>query len=362
MISISTTKQRRIRLPKLSIIIPVYNSEKYIADCVMSILNQTITDLEIILVNDGSKDASAEICNQLKENHENIKVIHQNNQGLSNARINGLQIAEGEWISFVDNDDLLIPDAFEFLLQNACDNEVEIVGGERIDLDSRQILDFIPQQSETESYIFRGPESCSKLLENKRYHIITPLWGKIYKKSLLAQIDFQKNKRLCPTIYFEDILMTPIILYHAKKSVFINHTVYIHRERPESLSRCGKMGPFYYEQIYSNKILIQFFKQKQLKELYFHQIRNFGKYLLFLYYNLCTFDKKNPDFNRLRQTIKTEFNKIYHYLIHDTLIKTDYKVSYFIFYLSSSLWLYTVAPIYFCVLKKIAYILKRCEK
>jgi len=103
--------------PKISVVIPVYNMEKYLKRCMDSVINQTFKDLEIILVNDGSKDNSGSICDEYKALDKRVKVIHKQNAGLGFARNSGMEISTGEYISFVDSDDYINTDMYEKLYQ-----------------------------------------------------------------------------------------------------------------------------------------------------------------------------------------------------------------------------------------------------
>ena len=114
-------------MPKISIIIPIYNSEDFLDRCIHSILNQTEKDIEIILVNDGSKDKSSAICDEYAQKDSRIKVIHQENQGVSVARNNALSIANGDFVGFVDSDDYIHPQMFEKLLKTANETQADIV-------------------------------------------------------------------------------------------------------------------------------------------------------------------------------------------------------------------------------------------
>ena len=102
-------------MPKISVIVPVYNVEKYLCECIDSILTQTFTDFELILVDDGSQDNSGKICDEYANKDHRITVIHQENQGQASARNNALAIAKGEWVHFVDSDDLIHPQMLEIL-------------------------------------------------------------------------------------------------------------------------------------------------------------------------------------------------------------------------------------------------------
>jgi len=113
-------------MPKISIIIPVYNVEKYIEKCIDSVLAQTFTDFECILINDGSPDNSPAICDEYAKKDKRIKVIHKKNGGVSSARNAGLDIAQGEWVGFIDSDDWVDEKFLEFLYGNAVKHNVDV--------------------------------------------------------------------------------------------------------------------------------------------------------------------------------------------------------------------------------------------
>lgn len=105
------SEQKVRNRPEISVIVPVYRVEKYLNDCIDSILAQTFADFELILVDDGSPDSCPALCDAAAARDSRIRVIHQKNRGLSGARNAGLDAAEGEWIAFVDSDDMLLPQA-----------------------------------------------------------------------------------------------------------------------------------------------------------------------------------------------------------------------------------------------------------
>lgn len=116
----------KLILPKISIIVPVYNVENYVSKCIESIINQTYKDVEIIIVNDGSTDKSGDICDYYSKKDARIILIHQENQGLSMARNNALDIASGDYIGFVDSDDWIAPDMYGTLYNNAIEHDADI--------------------------------------------------------------------------------------------------------------------------------------------------------------------------------------------------------------------------------------------
>ena len=111
----------------ISVIVPVYKTEKFLSDCIKSILNQTYHDLEVILVNDGSPDSSGQICEEYAKKDSRIKVIHQENAGVASARNTGLNLAAGEYITFVDSDDYICPQMYEEMLKCAKKNHCDLV-------------------------------------------------------------------------------------------------------------------------------------------------------------------------------------------------------------------------------------------
>lgn len=111
---------------KVSVIVPIYNVEKYLKKCIKSIIGQTYENIEIILVEDGSPDNSSEICDEFAKMDKRIKVIHKKNEGVSAARNSGLDVATGDYVCFVDGDDYVMPDYVEYMLKLAIDNKTDI--------------------------------------------------------------------------------------------------------------------------------------------------------------------------------------------------------------------------------------------
>jgi len=140
-------------MPKISVIIPVYNVEKYLRQCLDSVVNQTLKDIEIICVNDGSTDNSQQILEEYAKKDKRIKLINQENQGQSVARNVGIKVSSGEFVSFIDSDDLLpTNDILEILYNKAVENNVKICGGEFSDF-SNSSYDY---KQDYESTLFDG--------------------------------------------------------------------------------------------------------------------------------------------------------------------------------------------------------------
>src|SRR5690348_8514297 len=130
--------------PKISIIVPIYDVQKYLFKCIDSILAQTFTDYELILVNDGSPDSCGEICNEFAKKDKRIKVIHKKNGGLSSARNAGLEIAKGEYIGFIDSDDFIHNKMYEILYQNALFHSSDIIICDFLKVNEGEVVNYEP--------------------------------------------------------------------------------------------------------------------------------------------------------------------------------------------------------------------------
>lgn len=171
--------------PIVSIILPVYNTEKYIRTCLDSVLEQSYKNIEIILINDGSEDMSGNICDEYAKKDKRIKVIHKQNEGVSTTRNIGIKNATGTYICFADSDDILQNDYVEYLLTMITDNQVDIAvttsffttfGGKQIANDTIQIVN--------------GEDAALKILY---YHIPIGCYCKMFKKELLRKKNIYFN-------------------------------------------------------------------------------------------------------------------------------------------------------------------------
>ena len=207
--------------PKISVIIPVYKTEQFVEECVNSVLQQTFLDFEIILVNDGSPDKSGEICERVKERDKRIRVLHQENQGVTRARANGVSSAQGEWICFVDSDDTLPANALE-LLVSATHNHTDIVVG------FLNECPYIPEKMSVEKY----RENCI----TGRFINSAP-FPKLFRRILFSNsfiFDIPRS-----IIKGEDMLMNIRLAFMTDKDVYlIPHKVSNYRIHAESCMQC----------------------------------------------------------------------------------------------------------------------------
>ncbi|MCR5260914.1 MAG: glycosyltransferase [Candidatus Gastranaerophilales bacterium] len=178
-------------MPKISIIVPVYNAEKYLEKCLNSLTGQTYNDIEIILANDGSTDSSLEICNRFAERDNRIVVFTQENAGPSVARNNALKLAKGEFIGFVDSDDFIEPDTYEKAIKHMTDDVNLVIWGVKVVSDDK--LSYI---NWFQDYFNAEYKELQDLTLDKKFRISVVPWNKLYRKSIIEekQIDFPAGR------------------------------------------------------------------------------------------------------------------------------------------------------------------------
>lgn len=173
---------------KISVIVPIYKVEDYLHRCVDSIINQTYTNLEIILVDDGSPDNCPMICDEYAEKDSRIRVIHKKNGGLSDARNAGLDIATGEYIMFIDSDDFVDIDIMKSMMQNMIDNNVDmVVCNINYVYDDRQVVKYSQADRILDRY-----EAMEEYLKDGVVQAVA--WNKLYKKSLINEMRYKVGK------------------------------------------------------------------------------------------------------------------------------------------------------------------------
>lgn len=221
----------------LSIIIPIYNAESFLAECIESCLklNKTLNDFEIILVNDGSTDKSLSICNYYKNKYPNIKVLSQENQKQGAARNNGLNFAEGEYIWFVDSDDLIQTEGFLKLVKELKKGVYDILcfNGKEISEKGNFLKDF--------NRFGKHSINCkfSLISSKSNYHSCCPLY--LIKKSFLKK----NNLRFLPNIFFEDTEFLIRVFDSAPKIIKFDDSLYTIRLSSNSTTRTLEYERFF---------------------------------------------------------------------------------------------------------------------
>ena len=214
--------------PKISVIIAVYNIEKYLQRCMNSVLEQSFQDQEIILVDDGSTDNCSAICDRYSEIDSRVKVIHQHNQGLSAARNAGTQIATGEWITYVDGDDYVHPLFLERLYSCAVKTNADVIicCSKRIKNEDIATFSSLPRLRKKS---FNGETALKTMLYQKKFDVSA--WGKLYHRSEGITPLFPHGR------VYEDIVPVTQIVANAKQVCWINSPLYYYFQRPNSIMR-----------------------------------------------------------------------------------------------------------------------------
>lgn len=215
--------------PLISIIVPIYKVEKYVTKCIETIMNQTYKNIEIILVDDGSPDNSAQICDEYAKKDNRIVVIHQKNGGLSNARNSGLNIAKGEYIGFVDGDDYISNDMYETLYNAIKENnaQMSICDFYIVNEKEEELPNKVKTEIKEDIKIFNRQEAMREMLIDK--NIRGYVWTKLFKKECFENLRFPEGRN------YEDIAISIKCFEKTDKIVYINKQKYYYLQRENSI-------------------------------------------------------------------------------------------------------------------------------
>ena len=211
---------------KVSIIIPVYNVEKYLPRCIQSVLKQTYHNLEIILVDDGAKDCSGKLCDEYAKKDERIIVVHKENGGLSSARNAGIEVSTGDLFFFLDSDDYISYNCIEkmVLLLSETDSDIAITQMKYIKESDNSEIEEIGKESK---YILTSEQAIEESLYQKLYTCCAP--AKLYKREVMGEIRFPLNR------LSEDLATCHLFLSNAKKVVYSSYYGYYYRQHESSI-------------------------------------------------------------------------------------------------------------------------------
>ncbi|MBQ6394901.1 MAG: glycosyltransferase family 2 protein [Atopobiaceae bacterium] len=267
--------------PTVSVIVPVYNQAQYLPDAVESILHQDFQDFELILVDDGSTDGSGELCDGFAEQDARIRVIHQDNAGLSAARYAGLEVSRGGWIAFVDSDDLICSSYLRILLDTALGHGVDIVASrilgfttvvtasaEGKNLDSgtsasgpnADAADSSASAPIVEDIRFvSGRDACARIYKTKGF-ILDAAWGKLYARRLFDTLRFPIGKT------YEDAAISHELLYPQERIALRGGIFYAYRNNPDGI-KARPLGPGSFDVLEALEARISFYERMGESEL-----------------------------------------------------------------------------------------------
>lgn len=225
--------QNAEKTPELSIIVPIYKVEKYLDECIQSILGQTFTDFELILVDDGSPDACPQMCDAAAEQDSRVRVIHQKNGGLSAARNTGIEAARGNWLGFVDSDDFVAPDFYEKLYNAAVNADADCaVCSVQLTHEDGSWMDTPPQWK-----VYGGGYTGEDVLKTITWQNNAPYlvaWNKLYRREVFRTLRYPVGR------INEDVFVFAELFDTIKKVACVEQPLYFYRQRKDSImqSKC----------------------------------------------------------------------------------------------------------------------------
>lgn len=250
--------------PKISIIVPIYNAEKYLHRCIDSIISQTFTDFELLLINDGSKDNSGAICEKYATLDTRISIFHKENKGVGSARNMGLVNATGDYVMFVDSDDYMQPQMCEIMLTTLVETDADLV---------------ICGTEENGGCFWKPNEdidySFTQLLENfvslLHTELLSPPWNKIFKKEKIGNQNFREDMS-----FGEDLMFNIEYLKKCEKVAFIKASPFFH-EKENEVSLVAKFDRYRLIDIEKLWVVIDEFS-KNKKGLFYKYLRDLTVY------------------------------------------------------------------------------------
>ena len=261
-------------MPKVSVIVPIYNVEKYLEKCLDSLVNQTLKDIEIILVNDGSTDNSGQIAKKYANKYKDkIIYLEKENGGLSDARNYGLEYAKGDYISFVDSDDYISKNLYSELVKYMeKDYDMIKFGILIVDLKNNKIIEKNNQQFENKT----GEEAFDILYKTDKMTEIA--WGYLYKASFWKENNFKFTKDM----YHEDFGLIPLVILKAKKVASTNILGYYYVQSDKSITRNSDEK----KKLKMSYDLLKFY-DNMIKEIENYDISKKAKENIKIYYTNC---------------------------------------------------------------------------
>lgn len=283
------------KTPELSIVVPIYKVEKYLEECIQSILGQTFTDLELILVDDGSPDACPQMCDAIAEQDSRVRVIHQKNGGLSAARNTGIEAARGNWLGFVDSDDFVAPDFYEKLYNAAVNADADCaVCSVQLTHEDGSRMDTPPQWK-----VYGGGYTGEDVLKTITWQNNAPYlvaWNKLYRREVFRTLRYPVGR------INEDVFVFAELFDTIKKVACVEQPLYFYRQRTGSImqSKCTLRN---LDEMWSFVHCFEYFQRSgRMEMLPFVESRIFAK-LTGVYYRLSAQERHS---DAMRQAIAAQ--------------------------------------------------------
>lgn len=323
----------------ISIVVPIYKAEQYLSQCVNSILEQTYRNIEIILVDDGSPDRCPEICDYFGKTDSRVRVIHQENKGLSAARNIGLEVAKGSYITFIDSDD--------YVGKHFVERLYDAISREYADI---SICDYLKVneddglEKEAATYYPFNNRECIKNMYHPTLHGMEFVaWAKMYTMDI-----FKKNDIMYPVgKIYEDIFTTHKLLYYAKKIVFCDAVLYFYRQCPQSIMRRG-FSIKNLQSLEATQEASSFFWHHGESDLFGMALNAHLRQYMCLYYELRKNKHNIDDYERVRERFIAKYRSDVKAYKNKMKLPLKNKIVYWSFYfIPNALWGKCISEGYF---------------
>lgn len=312
----------------ISIIVPIYNVELYLDDCIKTIINQTYKNIEIILVDDGSTDNSAKICDEYEKKDSRIKVIHKENGGLSDARNKGLEEAKGKYICFIDSDDLISYKFIEILYKQCIDNNSEIAICQLQIVKDNENKKINVEDTKNINVQNMTGRKLSIFIYNGEYKDISfSACNKLYRRDLFINnnIKYPYGK------YYEDTQTTFKLFYKANNITINNEFLYYYRKREESITTSKVSRKKFIDGIDADLIPVEFYEKENDSILLSLSFNVFCKNLIKMFINLN--DLKEKDKKCCKEYLINKYILVWKKYHKKIKLKIKNKLVFFIFYM-----------------------------
>lgn len=316
----------------ISVIVTAYNIEQYLPRCLDSLIRQTYSSLEIIVVDDGSSDKTPEICDSYAKNHENIKVIHKENGGPSAARNVGLKVAGGSYIGYVDGDDWVEPSMYQDMLKACLEKKAEIAI-----CSYRQVGEGAEEIYPTGNVIpLTGEEALELYISgHEQYHIYHSVWSKLFRREVIEDITFREGRKS------EDIMYSTMALVKAKECVFLDIPYYNYMvDREDSIMNSDLDKRRFQDEIPFWKEQMEYLKSKGFEELSGKAAYQFYRKMLFYYIDFR--EKKMGEPAKKMAELFDNDKKIIHEIYQKSYVAKGDKARMKLFLFSPGLYYRTV--------------------
>lgn len=312
-------------MAEISIIVPVYNVEEYLENCIESILNQTFKDFELILVDDGSIDNSSDICDEYEGKDSRIRVIHKINGGLSSARNAGLEIACGKYIGFIDSDDSIHPRMYEILYDliqthnadiSCCDYERTdtLINCNYEEIDSYEVIEM------------DNIQAVNSLYNMDTAIVLVVAWNKLYRKELFKDIRYEIGK------IHEDEFIAHKLLYNSRKTIYTNSKLYYYLQREGSIT-AKESNNKKLDKITALSQRMKFLNEKKLVNAFNNSAGVYETYF-FSFYNKLISLKISSDEYEIIKILQDDFISNLSLIFKSNKIGKKSKLLYLMFYIN----------------------------